>query len=150
MPIEPSPPVPLLPVPTLPEALRLIATGDTLSVATAEGELFGSFQRCDGETLVLTISSETDADIPTSTIRGITRMRHCAGRGAMIAASIGALPFLWLTSLFMGNPRQLGPYFAIFAIIALVVIGALAAVGAVIGLVFDRGETLYRTPARSA
>ena len=107
----PTNPAHRFPVARVAEALRFVARGDTLSVATVEdGTLLGRFQSFDGEVLVLTLSGDTDADIPSSAIRAISRLRYSARDGARFAWLLGAVPLLllvvaWLTD---DSPRNEG------------------------------------------
>ena len=152
MPVAPSRPVHRLPAATLPDALRLIGVGDAVRVATAEdGTLLGRFQGFDGETLVLTLSGDTDADVPASAIRRIARPRHRTAEGAAVGAFLGAAPFVYLMALYLSarsgsapaDDRLIGGLLFVGLVL---VTGALTVIGALAGGAINHDEPLFVAP----
>jgi hypothetical protein len=143
------PAAPSFPTTSLPLAVRMLANGNTVRVATAEdGELVGRFRRFDGETLVLGMAGDVEADIPVAEIRAISRPRHRALEAAAVAAPVGAAPFVWM-GLHVGRDSgsHIDEGLIAWAFILAMVAGALMAVlGAVVGAAIRRREPLFAAP----
>lgn len=150
MPTESPPSAPSFPTTSLPLALRVVASGDAIRVMTAEdGELLGRFRGFDGETLVLGLAVDTEADIPATAIRAISRSSHRSLEAATVGALLGAAPFVWLAlQVDRGIGSKIYEGLVTLAIVGALVFGAvLGLVGALVGGAIRRPEPLYAAPA---